>query len=171
MEPTSEMNWFAIHTKRHRETLAAAGVGALGLAVFLPMVKVECLEHFAIKKDSQPLFPGYFFARFCPAISLSAVESARGVLRIIKSGAWPIPVDEQAIVEIQGRVAEDGLIPLENRELKPGDQVSIQQGPFAGMLARVEMELDGGRRVAILLQAMWNARVLIEKRWVEAEAA
>jgi hypothetical protein len=38
-------------------------------------------------------------------------------------------------------------------------------------MGRVERELDDRRRVAIFLETLLNARVLIETRWVEAEAA
>lgn len=166
-----DINWFAIHTKRFRETVAAASVGTLGLETFLPMVRVESPEQAAIKVERKPLFPSYFFARFSPAISLDSVESARGVLHVIKCGSWPIPVDDQVVGEIQNRVEADGLILLQGRELRPGDRVSIQEGPLAGMMGRVEAAPDDRKRVAILLETLWSARVLIEERWVGFETA
>jgi transcription antitermination factor NusG len=126
-----DINWFAIHVKRFRETVAASSVSALGLEVFLPMVKVELSEHVVIRVGSKPLFPGYFFARFIPELYLESVECARGVLYVIKSSSGTIPVDEQIVSEIRNRVAADGLIRFQHRELKPGDRVSIQEGPFA----------------------------------------
>jgi hypothetical protein len=39
------------------------------------------------------------------------------------------------------------------------------------MMGRVEAELDDQKRVAILLETFWNARAVIEKRSIEAEAA
>jgi transcriptional antiterminator RfaH len=135
------------------------------------MIRVESAKDVVIKCNSKPLFPGYFFARFSSLISLQAVESARGVLHVIKSGVWPIPVDDEIIREIQERVAADGLICLQRREFKIGERVSIQEGPFAGMMGKLEAELDDRRRVAILLETLWNARIVIDKRWLEAEAA
>lgn len=167
----NDVNWFAVHTKRYREAVAAASVRALGLEVFLPMVKVNYPPRGAIKVESKPLFAGYFFARFIPAVSLDSVASARGVLHVIKSAAYPIPVEEQIIQEIQDRVDSDGLIELRCDALRPGDRVSIQEGPLAGMMGRVEAELNDQRRVAILLEALCQARVWVDKRWVEAEAA
>jgi transcriptional antiterminator RfaH len=167
----TDKNWFAIHTKRFRETVAASSVASLGLPVFLPMIKVDDLERAVIKVASKPLFPSYFFAQFSAELSLSEVESARGVLHVIKSGSYPISVDDEVVRQIQERVEADGLIRLQHRELSPGDRVSIQEGPFAGMMGRVEAELDDRRRVAILLEALWDARVLIEKRWLEIETA
>lgn len=166
-----DINWFAVHAKRFRETLAASTLGALGLEVFLPMVKVELPDRAVIRAKSKPLFCGYFFARFVPAISLETVESAQGVLHVVKSGLWPIPVGDQVVLEIQNRVEADGLICLHPRELRPGDRVSIHEGPFAGMMGKVEAEMDDRKRVAILLETLWDARLLIEKQWLEVEAA
>jgi transcriptional antiterminator RfaH len=165
------IRWYAVHVKRFRESAAAASISALGLEVFLPMVKADGLRSMVIKVESAPLFPSYFFARFNPEISLSAVESSRGVLQVIKSGSYPISVDDQVIEEIQNRVQADGLIQLQRREFKPGDRVSIQDGPLVGMMGRVEAEPDDRKRVAILLETLWQARVLVDKRWLEAAAA
>lgn len=171
MDGMSDSNWFAIQSKRFRESLAALSLRAAGHEVFLPLVKVECGDSSPIKRDSKALFTGYLFARFRPLVSLDAVESERGVLRVIKSGACPIPVEDQVIAELRERVCDDGLIRLCPREFKAGDRIAVQEGPFAGMVGRVEAELDDRLRVAILLESLWNARVLIEKRWIEAEAA
>jgi transcriptional antiterminator RfaH len=171
MRTFTTINWFAVRTKRFRETLASSGVAALGLEAFLPMIKVESAKDVVIRCNSKPLFPGYFFARFNSAISLQAVESARGVVHVIKSGVLPVPVDDEIVREIQDRVEADGLICLQKRELKIGERVSIQEGPFAGMMGKLEAELDDRRRVAILLETLWNARIVIDKRWLDAEAA
>ena len=167
----NDLNWFAVQAKRYREALAAASVRAIGFEAFLPMVKVDRLAPATIKLESKPLFAGYFFARFIPALSLDSVAAARGVLRVIKSATCPIPVEEQVIREIQNRVDSDGLIQLCREALRPGDRVSIQEGPFAGIIGRVEAESNDQRRVAILLDALCQARVWVDRRWVEAEAA
>jgi transcription antitermination factor NusG len=62
------------------------------------------------------------------------------------------------------------MIRILPHSFQSGDRVSIQDGPFEGMMGRVERELDGGRRVAILLETLWCSRVLIERRWLEAAA-
>jgi transcriptional antiterminator RfaH len=165
------MKWFAIHVKRFREALAAASVSAYGIDVFLPLVKVDSSERVVIKVESKPLFPSYLFAKFAPESSLGLVEQTRGVLHVIKSGGIPISIDDQVLLEIQSRVESDGLIRLEKRSLKPGDVVSIEEGVFAGMMGRVENERDDGRRVAILLETLWQARVVIKRQFVELATA
>jgi transcriptional antiterminator RfaH len=169
MDWSDDSEWFAIRIKRFREKNAAAMLAELGFEVFLPLVKVEPAGWAVIRFNFKPLFPGYCFARFSPASSLGLVEHAPGVLNVIKSGGRPIPVADEIIREIQDQVEADGLIRLQPRELKPGDRVSILEGPFAGVPGRVLAEMDDHKRVAILAEALWNARVVIEKRWLEAE--
>jgi transcriptional antiterminator RfaH len=163
-----DMNWFAVHTKRFREALAVSSLTALGVEAFLPQVKVDSPSLAVIKRLSQPLFPAYCFARFIPETSLGTVEGARGVLHVIKAGLSPVPVEAVVIQEIKERVDSDGLIHLQPRTFRAGDRVLVQEGPFAGMLGQVETELDDRKRVAVLLKALWNARVLIEKQCLEA---
>jgi transcriptional antiterminator RfaH len=166
-----EINWFAIHSKPRRENFAAANLSALGIRVLLPRVKVERLVRGATQQRTKSLFPCYLFARFSPETSFESVKTARGVLQVVSSGRIPIPVDEKVVREIQERVQEDGLIRIRPQHLEPGTRVSIQSGPFEGMMGRVERELDDRKRVAIFLEALFHARVLIERRWIEPEAA
>ena len=164
-------NWFAIHAKPRRESFAAANVCALGFEILFPRIKVERMIRGSAYEGAKPLFPGYFFARFCPETSLESVKAARGVLRVVSSGRMPVPVPDSIVQEIQDRVHADGLIRVCPQALAPGTVITIQSGPFEGMIGRVERELDDRKRVAIFLETLFNLRVLIERRWVEAEAA
>lgn len=166
-----DINWFAIRAKARRENFAAINVGALGIGILLPRVKVERLVRGAAQQGTKPLFPGYFFARFCPEDSFESVKGARGVLQVVSSGRMPIPVPDKVVRQIQDRVQEDGLIRIHPPGLAPGTRVAIQSGPFEGMMGRVERELDDRKRVAIFLETLFNARVLIERRWIESAAA
>jgi transcriptional antiterminator RfaH len=167
----SEVNWFALHAKPRRENFALTNVRLLGIETLLPLLKVERSTRGNSHGASKPLFPGYFFARFCPEISCELVKCTRGVLRVVSSGKFPIPIHDAVIQEIRDRIEEDGLVRLRSQRLEPGTRVSILDGPFGGLMGRVERESDDGRRVAILLETLMCARVEIETRMVEAEAA
>ena len=166
-----QTNWFAIHAKPRREGLASINVGALDIEILFPRVKVERLVRGAAQQGTKPLFPGYFFARFCPENSFESVKAIRGVLQVVSSGRVPIPVHDKIVREIQDRIQEDGFVRIRPQVLAPGIRVTIQSGPFEGMMGRVERELDDRKRVAIFLETLFHARVLIERRWIEAEAA
>jgi transcriptional antiterminator RfaH len=166
-----ENNWFAIHAKPRRESFAAANLCALVLEILFPRIKVERFIRGSTQKIIKPLFPGYLFTRFCPENSLESVKAARGVLQVVSSGRMPIPVPDAIMQEIQNRVQEDGLIQIRPQVLAPGTLVTIQSGPFEGMMGRVERELGDRNRVAIFLETLFNVRVLIERRWLESAAA
>jgi transcriptional antiterminator RfaH len=170
-DPWRNTSWFAIHTKPRRESFACTNIRAIGIEVLLPRVRIERLIRGAAQPGSKPLFSGYFFARFCPADSFESVKTTRGVLQVVSSGRIPIPVPNVIVQEIRGRIQEDGLIRIRPQALAQGTLVKIQSGPFEGMMGRVERELDDSKRVAIFLETLFNARVVIEKRWLEAEAA
>jgi transcriptional antiterminator RfaH len=170
-DPWRNVSWFAIQVKPRRETFAAKNIEKLGIEVLLPRIRFERWVRGSAQPATKPLFPGYFFSRFSPEASFESVKVTRGVLRVVNSGRIPIPVPEEVIREIQDRIEEDGLIQIRPRILAPGTLVTIQSGPFEGMMGRVERELDDHKRVAIFLETLFNARVLIERRWIEAEAA
>lgn len=170
-DPWRETSWFAIHAKPRRENFAFTNISTLGVEALLPRIKVDRLVRGAAQPGTKPLFPGYFFARFCPENAFETVKATRGVLRVVSSGRTPIQVEDYIIQEIQERIQEDGLVRIGPRVLAPGTLVTIQSGPLEGMMGRVERELDDRKRVAILLETLFQARVLIEKRWIEAEAA
>jgi transcriptional antiterminator RfaH len=166
-----ETSWFAVHAKPRREKFAVRNVEASGVETLLPLVKIERLLRGATQRTAKPLFPGYFFARFCPERALNSVKYALGVLQVVSAGQIPIPVPGNVVGDIQDRVQGDGFIRIYPQGLAPGTRVTIQTGPFEGMVGRVERELDDQKRVAIFLDTLLQARVLIERRWIEAEAA
>ena len=167
----TDTHWFAIHSKPRQESLAATNVSVLGIGVLLPKVKIERFGSKTLRPGNRPLFPGYFFARFCPEDCLESVKCSRGVLQVVSSGRFPIPVQDEVVQEIKDGIQEDGFVRICQQNLAPGTRVAIQSGPFEGMMGRVERELDDRKRVAIFLEALLDARVLIERRWVEARAA
>jgi transcription antitermination factor NusG len=64
----------------------------------------------------------------------------------------------------------DGFIRLEARAFKPGDTVTIEQGPFQGWMGEIQREQDEGKRVTILLEVIRQARLSVEKCWLNAAA-
>lgn len=168
MDGWQHRSWFAVQSKPHHERLGAANVANLDAEVFFPRIRQEQLVGGIARIVTKPLFSGYFFARFCSALSLDAVRNARGVLRVISAGRIPIPLDDEIISGIREQVQEDGYVQLKPQLFAPGDRITVEEGPFLGLIGRVEREWDDGKRVTVLLEALQQARVLIEKRWLAA---
>jgi transcription antitermination factor NusG len=87
------------------------------------------------------------------------------VVRVVGTSSFPLPVPAEIIEGIREREDEEGLIPI-RKTFAPGDNVVIEHGPFAGLIGRFEREWEDGRRVAILLDAIQQARMLIRKEWL-----
>ena len=162
----NQLNWFAIQAKPHQEELAAARIARLDLEVFLPRVKRWKSVCGVSRVLTRPLFPGYFFVRFVPLISLDTVRFCLGVLRVVGSNLFPSPVALEIVSGLQQRVCTDGVVELEPGCMRSGDPVRIEQGPFEGLMGKVTREADDHRRVAILLEAINNAILVIERGWV-----
>ena len=171
MNSWQQTNWFVVHSKPCRESLAADNVGALGPEVFLPQLREERYIRRCRRTVIKPLFAGYLFARFRPCEALEAVRYAQGVLAVLSTGRIPIPVDDEIVAGVRARCAADGFVRLQTSAIRPGDYVEIQEGPFQGWVGQVECECDDGRRVALLLEAVNNTRVVVEKRSLAAVAA
>ena len=171
MDIWHENHWFAIQGRPHQENLAAANVARLDVEVFLPRVKQIQSVCGVQRWLTKPLFSGYFFGKFVPVVSMDAVRYCHGVLRVVGTSRYPIPLEAEIIASIRERLEPDGLIHLESRTFKPGDAVKIEKGPFAGFMGKVERESEDGARVAILLEVLQHARLVVEKNWVTSGEA
>lgn len=171
MDWMNDLNWFAIQTKPHQERVAAGHVAKLDVEIFLPRVRQEATVCGVLRTLCKALFPGYFFAKFCPLLSFDAVRYAPGVLRVVGNSRLPIPLVPEIITSIRDRVESDGFVRLNRHRFTSGDRVAIEVGPLSGWIGRVEQEWDDGRRVVILLEAIQQARLLIEARLLGAAEA
>jgi transcription antitermination factor NusG len=78
----------------------------------------------------------------------------------------PAPISDAVIELIRSRVGEDGFVRL-GEELKTGDPVVIDGGPFKGLMGVFERELSDRERVEILLTAVhYQGHIIIEKEHV-----
>jgi len=159
-----ETHWFAVQAKPGRERMASSRLGSQGMEVFFPEIKETRPRANIAQRRIRPLFTGYFFARFCLANQLDGVRYAPGVLRVVGTHGTPTPVAEEIIQSVRALVTADGYARLAPTPLRPGDLVCVDHGPLEGTIARVEQEWDDGRRVAILLDTIQRARVLIDRK-------
>jgi transcriptional antiterminator RfaH len=90
-----------------------------------------------------------------------------GVIGLIMDGIWPARVADQIIDDLRKR-ERNGLIELSNRPgLKPGNQVRILQGPFAGHLG-LYAGMRSHERVPVLLALLGGQqRVELAKEALE----
>jgi transcriptional antiterminator RfaH len=160
------MSWYAVHTKPRQEILAQDNLKKFGLETFCPLLKQDKLIRRRWQSVTGPLFPGYLFTRFNLEVHYRAVNYSRGVKGVVAFGSVPARVDEAMIESIKSRI-HDGCVTVQPPSFTPGQAVRIQEGPFQGLAAVFEQEMDDHQRVVLLLQALsYQARVIVDRQYV-----
>ncbi len=160
------MRWYTVNTKPHQEILAEKNLKRLGLETFCPFLKQTKLIRQERRTAITPLFPGYLFVRFNLDIHYRAVNYAKGVRRLVAFGPSPATVDEVIIESIKSRI-HDGYVDVSPPSLRPGQVVRIDNGPFQGLEAIFEQEMNGQQRAVLLLRTLsYQARVVVDRACV-----
>lgn len=161
------MRWYAIHTKPLQERLASSNLRSVGVETFLPCLKQRKRIRRVETTVTNPLFPGYLFAKFDLTEHFRAVTYARGVRKIVAFGAAPAAVDEQIIASIKNRL-EDGYLATPSRAIAKGQLVRIRDGPMRGIEAVFEREMSGQQRAVLLLKTLGcQARAVVPFDYLE----
>lgn len=153
------LNWFLIYTKQRCEDSVSAKFIESGLEVLNPKIEERRYIRRKLQDVISPLFPCYIFVRFESPKNYRLVKYTRGVKSVVGPENVPAAVPEDVIDRIRKRM-DDGVVHIQPCSFVPGEDVSIQAGPFEGLEAVFEKELKSSERVSILLKAV-NARVVV----------
>jgi len=133
--------WWLIRSKSSQEDRACENLTNIGIEILCPRI------------ESKPLFPGYLFGNFS-LNSLSSVNSAYGVLRVVQFGKTPAEVAESVIEEIRNRVAAREFT---MSQFKRGDRVRVTSGAFDGWEGMFDCRIPGKQRAKIMLNTVFSA--------------
>jgi len=108
----------------------------------------------------KPLFPSYIFIRgdLRDPASHHLVKYTRGVNKVLGDGCSPVPIADEIIELIRGRVNEGGLI--EQKTFKQGDLIKVKKGYLRDLIGILERPVSDSGRVAVLLQ-MFNRQMRV----------
>lgn len=101
----------------------------------------------------EPLFPGYFFAKFDPKFFTRRVKYAHGVGYILTRGERMIEVSPEIIEEIK-KITHEEIIDLELDLPKVGEHVRIMTGIFMGESGQISKVIPAKERVQILMEIL-----------------
>lgn len=138
--------WYLVQCKIREDERAEGNLQRQGYTCF----RATCTRERLLKGErriiSESLFPGYLFIQLGLQDSWSPLRSTRGVLRVIAFGGYPLPINDALVSELQERDHQTIMTTL----LKPGDNVRINDGPFAEFEA-VFLAMEGDERVILLM--------------------
>jgi transcriptional antiterminator RfaH len=154
--------WFVVNTKPKNENRASHNLSSAGYDLLNPKLKLRKYRDSRFVDVIEPMFPNYIFVKFHPIDDYHMVKYARGVNRIITFGGKMVPLQDQFISFIKGRLIE-GVARIEKKRFKKGEKVFIKDGPFKGLGGIFERELEGEERVMILLEGInFYAKMVID---------
>lgn len=154
--------WYVLRSKPHKEDMLWEQLRIRKIETYNPRLRVQTINPRARK--IKPYFPGYVFVRVdLEEKNLSSLQWLPGAVGLISFGGQPAWVPDELIAAIRRRVDElneAGGEVLVN--LKPGDIVTIQEGPFSGYEAIFDTNLPGNERVKVLLKLLDQKQMPLE---------
>ena len=146
--------WYALHSKPRKEAALERQARAEGFEVYLPQVRVKPVN--PRSRKWVPYFPGYLFVHVeLPAVGASRFNWMPYAQGLVSFGGEPASVPESLVRAVRARVEELVRERVSaNVGLRPGDRVSICEGPLAGYQAVFQAHLSGAERVRVLLRVL-----------------
>ena len=146
--------WYVVRTKPRAEAVAAANLRVKRIEVFLPRLAHRLARAASVDTATEPLFPGYLFARLDIAREYHLAAWTPGVAHLLCLGeGLPGAIDDAVVESLRNR-AGGGEILMPRPLLRPGDRVEIRNGPFAGLLAIIDRPCSAAGRIQILLDLL-----------------
>jgi transcriptional antiterminator RfaH len=158
------VHWYAIRSKPNKEDFLAGQLESYGVEMFFPRIRVNPVNPRARKM--RPYFPNYLFVHVdLEVINASMLRWMPGASGLVSFGGEPATVPDILIVALQRQVDHLNASALKQKaDLKPGDPVTVQDGPFAGFEAVFDSRLPGRDRVRVLLSFLQKRQVPLELR-------
>lgn len=155
-----DLAWYVVRCKPREDLRALENLRNQGFEAFAPMCLIKRRRGTVRRQVSEPLFPGYVFARLSSSQhNWSVLRSTRGVAHLVRFGQEAPRVPQAVMNELQllDHIDLDTQRAQKASALKPGDAVAIEDGPLAGLQGVFE-QADGEGRASVLVQCM--------QRWV-----
>lgn len=149
------MNCYVAYTRPRKEFLAHQELRELEIGAFLPTQTRSIVIRRKRTVISEALFTRYIFIETdLTDETYSAINACRGIEYLIANDGKPAIVPRQSI-EILKMADKAGAFNFTKSKMKftPGDNVEILQGPFTGLIAKVQ-SASPRKRVKVLMNLL-----------------
>jgi transcriptional antiterminator RfaH len=160
--------WFVVNTKPKNENRASHNLAEGNYEVLNPKLKLRKFREDRFVDVVEAMFPNYIFVKFHPVDDYHMVKYTRGVNKIVIFGGRMVPLQEEFIEFIRGKLI-DGVAQIEKKRFRKGERVFIKDGPFKGLGGIFEREVEGEERSMILLEGInYYAKMVIDSDLIAA---
>jgi|SRR5687768_14996596 len=155
-------HWYALHSKPMKEAFLCTQLHLHKIESYCPHIRVQVVDPRARK--AKPYFPGYVFAYMdLEQMNKHMLLWIPGMSSLVSFDGIPAHIPDSLIAAIRRRVDQINAVGGEQLDkLKPGDTVTVQEGPFKGYEAILDACLSGEARVQILLKLLNRRQVRLE---------
>ena len=151
MYETERAEWYVVHAKPHKEEFAQFNLRLKGLRVFLPQLLLP--QSSQKRQRVAPLFPGYLFVRIRFSDEYHYVIWSPGVKRLLSFNGTPAIIGEDIVSFLMEQATPEGIITARSN-LRAGQTIQVDSGPFGGLVGIVQKPPDARGRVKILLNLL-----------------
>ena len=145
--------WFLAQLKPNSLRIAQKNLERQGFKTFMPLEETTQRRSQQFITQDRPLFPGYLFVLFDPAMGYwRRINSTQGVSRLVSFGGAPAAVPSTLVAQLEATTDSEGRIVTE-APLTAGMEVKVTQGAFADFVATVQ-SIAPERRVWVLMDIM-----------------
>lgn len=147
-------NWYAIHTKPHKEHAVELYLQSRGIDTFLPVLKADGRD--GRQPAARPFFSCYLFASMdFDRVPLSSINWAPGVNRVVSFGGLPAVVPQEVVDWLRRRLEQvDPRDYHRGRPLAPGDRLRVTKGPLRGLEAIFDQRLSSSARARVFVEIL-----------------
>lgn len=162
------MPWYLVHTKPRQEARALENLQRQQYACLLPMLRVERVRQRRLAVVEEPLFPRYLFIELTEELNWGPIRSTLGVSNLVRFGGAAAKVPSAVVEALQQEQAERLREAPARPLFRPGQEVRLTAGPFAGLQAVFQMA-DGEARAMVLIELLGKqARLSVDVSQVRA---
>ena len=156
------LHWYVIQSKPQKESFLTEQLCLRGIETYYPKIRIKPVN--PRSKKVKPYFPGYLFVRVdLEKVGFSTLNWIPGASKLVSYGGEPAFVPDILIQSIRRRIGGSEFSGNDSvQNLKHGDIVTIQSGPFTGYRAIFDSRLKGNERVRVLLEMLQDRQVCVE---------
>jgi transcription elongation factor/antiterminator RfaH len=154
--------WYVMRSKPNKESFLWEQLSLREIECYYPRLRVKPIN--PRSRTIKPYFPGYLFVHVdLEQINLSDLQWMPGAAGLVSFGGEMAPVPDFLVNAIRNRVDEINVAGGDLlEELKKGQIVTIQAGPFESYKAIFDARLSGGDRVRVLLKLLEGQQMPLE---------
>jgi transcription antitermination factor NusG len=145
-------HWCVVYTKAQKEDLAEISLRQRGFETFFPQLLLP--RSARRKRHIVSMFPNYVFIRLGSlGHDYSPVTWCPGIKRLVSFDGTPATIEDSIMAFLMDQAGPDGIIAARcNVEI--GQQISIDGGPFDGLVGIIQEPPTAKGRVKVLLQLL-----------------